>query len=308
MTRKGFTLIELLVVIAIIAILAAILFPVFARARDKARQTTCASNLKQIALAVVQYEQDYDELLPIVASRNCVPVSQLVAAPLQSQVAASNSPGADCVANAGVDYTWGWMECIYPYVKSKAVFSCPSDAARSALGESNTATQTIASYGMNRYLGWWAGTGNYTWGTGDAVCAANFGSYYCGDSGYPTSKIQRPTDIVMLSEYAQTSNFSSNKGIWDFLIRYYTIGVDSNDGNWFNCVSGDYMANAGFGINVWSNHSGFTNVAFIDGHVKAIPIKGNLTAPAVDNTWLMAPCNEGDSTNAALDTHWHPDK
>ena len=62
--RRAFTLIELLVVIAIIAILAAILFPVFAKAREKARQTSCASNLKQLALAAVQYTQDYDELLP----------------------------------------------------------------------------------------------------------------------------------------------------------------------------------------------------------------------------------------------------
>src|ERR1700710_903646 len=63
--RTGFTLIELLVVIAIIAILAAILFPVFASAREKARQTTCASNLKQIGLGVMQYQQDYDETFPM---------------------------------------------------------------------------------------------------------------------------------------------------------------------------------------------------------------------------------------------------
>ena len=62
--RRGFTLIELLVVIAIIAILAAILFPVFARARDKARQASCQSNLKQIGLAMMMYVQDYDEMYP----------------------------------------------------------------------------------------------------------------------------------------------------------------------------------------------------------------------------------------------------
>ena len=61
--RKGFTLIELLVVIAIIAILAAILFPVFAKAREKARQTSCLSNVKQIALGMLMYAQDYDERL-----------------------------------------------------------------------------------------------------------------------------------------------------------------------------------------------------------------------------------------------------
>lgn len=65
MQRKGFTLIELLVVIAIIAILAAILFPVFAKAREKARQSSCLSNVKQIMLGVLQYAQDYDEVLPI---------------------------------------------------------------------------------------------------------------------------------------------------------------------------------------------------------------------------------------------------
>ena len=62
--RKGFTLIELLVVIAIIAILAAILFPVFAKAREKARQASCESNLKQLALGMLMYAQDYDEKLP----------------------------------------------------------------------------------------------------------------------------------------------------------------------------------------------------------------------------------------------------
>ncbi len=63
--KRGFTLIELLVVIAIIAILAAILFPVFARAREKARQTACLSNVKEIALAIMMYAQDYDERLPM---------------------------------------------------------------------------------------------------------------------------------------------------------------------------------------------------------------------------------------------------
>src|SRR6186997_1566649 len=63
--RRGFTLIELLVVIAIIAILAAILFPVFAQAREKARQAACMSNTKQIGIALMMYTQDFDELLPM---------------------------------------------------------------------------------------------------------------------------------------------------------------------------------------------------------------------------------------------------
>ncbi|MDR3707416.1 MAG: DUF1559 domain-containing protein [Capsulimonadaceae bacterium] len=95
MKRSGFTLIELLVVIAIIAILAAILFPVFATAREKARQTTCASNLKQLGLAFAQYEQDFDQTFEM-------PIGH---------------------TNASE----GWVYPIYPYVKSIGAFQCPDD-------------------------------------------------------------------------------------------------------------------------------------------------------------------------------------
>jgi prepilin-type N-terminal cleavage/methylation domain-containing protein len=73
--RLGFTLIELLVVIAIIAILAAILFPVFARARENARRASCANNLKQIGLGILQYVQDYDEKIPFASIYNIAPAS-----------------------------------------------------------------------------------------------------------------------------------------------------------------------------------------------------------------------------------------
>ncbi|MCD6351941.1 MAG: DUF1559 domain-containing protein [Armatimonadetes bacterium] len=94
--RKGFTLIELLVVIAIIAILAAILFPVFAQAREKARQASCQSNLKQLALGFLMYAQDYDEKFP------------------------AYSPGDPYYTG----YWWAWK--IYPYVKNTQIFDCPT--------------------------------------------------------------------------------------------------------------------------------------------------------------------------------------
>ena len=97
-TRSAFTLIELLVVIAIIAILAAILFPVFARARENARRSSCQSNLKQIALGIKQYTQDYDERFPNIT----------IAAP-------TGNPG--------------WAYAIQPYMKSEQIFQCPSDTA-----------------------------------------------------------------------------------------------------------------------------------------------------------------------------------
>ena len=113
--NKAFTLIELLVVIAIIAILAAILFPVFATAREKARQTSCASNMKQLGLAFIQYTQDYDEMLPTGACAT------------GAAACAANANGLFCNTAAGS----GWAGQIYPYVKAVGAFTCASDTAQS---------------------------------------------------------------------------------------------------------------------------------------------------------------------------------
>lgn len=98
--NKGFTLIELLVVIAIIAILAAILFPVFAKAREKARQASCLSNLKQLGLGLMQYVQDYDETLPTYYWGE---------------------------GNAGNPYSATWWGSAAPYVKNLGIYKCPSN-------------------------------------------------------------------------------------------------------------------------------------------------------------------------------------
>lgn len=100
---KAFTLIELLVVIAIIAILAAILFPVFAQAREKARQTSCLSNIKQISLALVSYSIDYDEVMPIAFPK--IPA-----------------------INGGNSTDMPWDSQLQPYIKSVQIFTCPSDS------------------------------------------------------------------------------------------------------------------------------------------------------------------------------------
>ncbi|MGI5817790.1 MAG: DUF1559 domain-containing protein [Armatimonadota bacterium] len=110
--RKGFTLIELLVVIAIIA---AILFPVFARAREKARQTSCLSNLKQIGLADQMYAQDYDERMASYTSH----------------------PGGS--AQAG-DYTYNFREMLNPYMNNEQIWECPSGTA--AVGVSPNISDT----------------------------------------------------------------------------------------------------------------------------------------------------------------------
>ncbi|MCE5239564.1 DUF1559 domain-containing protein [bacterium] len=123
--RRGFTLIELLVVIAIIAILAAILFPVFAKAREKARQSSCLSNVKQLAIAAFTYAQDYDE--------RTLPYSQL---------------------DSGGGYRW--YHLVEPYVKNTQVLKCPSHNPTNMAQTSNLPI----GYGINRN----AGTLNYSSG------------------------------------------------------------------------------------------------------------------------------------------------
>jgi prepilin-type N-terminal cleavage/methylation domain-containing protein/prepilin-type processing-associated H-X9-DG protein len=118
--RRAFTLIELLVVIAIIAILAAILFPVFSQAREKAREITCASNCRQVGMALTMYIQDYDECLPL-----------------------NNHSGEAA----------GWLLTAQPYIRSKLLYRCPSD--RSVNWETPLPGQSalrLSSFATNAYL------------------------------------------------------------------------------------------------------------------------------------------------------------
>ena len=119
--QRGFTLIELLVVIAIIAILAAILFPVFQKVRENARRASCQSNEKQLGLAFIQYSQDADEFLPVGFTPN------------------NNGTGG---------YGDGWAGMIYPFVKSTGLYKCPDDSTAA------TAPSSVVSYIYNAAIPW----------------------------------------------------------------------------------------------------------------------------------------------------------
>ncbi len=135
-TKKAFTLIELLVVIAIIAILAAILFPVFARARENARRSSCQSNLKQIGLSIFQYLQDYDESYPLAVT--------------------GASYGFPTTPPFPVPVGWG--DAVQPYIKSDQIYQCPSESQ----GPSPYPYQTgYTDYFYNAGLSWSGGANSY---------------------------------------------------------------------------------------------------------------------------------------------------
>jgi len=173
--HAGFTLIELLVVIAIIAILAAILFPVFARAREKARQASCQSNLKQLALSFQMYAQDFDETLPV--NYYNTPAGSTRTFPDGS------------TASAG---PWLWFHMIYPYVNNDQIFNCPTSSGRYAGGYY---WDYAACYAYNRWVG------KYPWNTNERPTSISI--------------IKKPAETPLLADcdyylMAPDSNYADN--------------------------------------------------------------------------------------------------
>ncbi len=207
--RRGFTLIELLVVIAIIAILAAILFPVFARAREKARQTSCLSNLKQLGLAVLGYCQDNDEMFPFHRTTTNAAIGHNV------------YPGATLTVVL-------WADAIYPYVRNKQIYVCPSTSPDVWLG-----------YGWNMNLGYY---GNL---------AGRTGPYY---QGRRMAQVDRPADTGMLVD--------SRRAYPDNATRH--VCCDSCVGWYYNLGGQNYSAPP----RVWAVHNEGDNICFADGHAK----------------------------------------
>jgi prepilin-type N-terminal cleavage/methylation domain-containing protein/prepilin-type processing-associated H-X9-DG protein len=276
--KFGFTLIELLVVIAIIAILAAILFPVFAKVREKARQTTCTSNLKQIGLALMQYVQDNDETYPMGTS-----------APL---------------SGTGPHYTWQYV--VQPYIKNGTaghtgtgafpnaygndetyvggVFSCPSNA-----GGANIEAEYVVREDVFPYF-WGGGPTNFsapvtTMAAIDSP-ASKIGIWEVGSPG-SGQLAQNPSTEIPADEWYWWNGTAASHTNYDLL-----LGDCDGSGNsgWGVCT--DYPR---------YRHTGTANFLFLDGHVKALH-KGQLDwardifIPGVCDTWgATTPCPQTPS-------------
>lgn len=219
--NRGFTLIELLVVIAIIAILAAILFPVFAKAREKARQTACASNLKQIVTAWQMYAQDYDE----------------TACP-----AYYHTP--DNLITTGWDYTvvldGGWSllssdpGLLSPYTKSQGINNCPSITIK----DMNVDGREHTGYAYNAsYIGW----------TTEGLAE--------GKQACSMAMLQNPADTAAFADSAYFSTWDNKMHACNYLY-----------------APSEFVSSYGAG-KIHFRHNGIANVAYADGHVKAVSSK-----------------------------------
>lgn len=244
MRRRGFTLIELLVVIAIIAILAAILFPVFARARDAARKTTCLNNLKQIGTAILMYAQDYDECLV---------------------------PSAVGTCTAADSFSWG--DLIQPYAKNTGLLWCPSNSAKVRInsgrivrdrgGTGTPAQDDCTGGGINTTQF------NYSYGvngfSSSGLSAADSGPW--ATVGQSLAVIKAPANVAGIAEGRGASPWAlgGGNGAYDY------PSVDGQvDVRRHSASNAALQTNAGVTIMYMDGHAKFTNLA------QSIRVPGNI--------------------------------
>jgi len=246
---KAFTLIELLVVIAIIAILAAILFPVFAKVREKARQISCVSNSKQVGLAVLQYAQDYDETMPN-ATINSMQIWSV-----------------------GTPYAF-WSLQVLPYIKDIHAFACPDDSLGGGPDPSVTWAGVCLSYGANGYLV--GRPPSYPWL--DQRLAGAFGIPGFSSDQPTLSRQTQPSSSIMLAEKWSSDLVTATSGADANWSAFGPFGAFTTDvpAFWFpgqaipspnrGTYSGYNPAGPNGGVSVHSNL--MSTILFCDGHAK----------------------------------------
>lgn len=265
--RNAFTLIELLVVIAIIAILAAILFPVFAKVREKARQTSCLSNLKQLGLANMQYVQDNDETFLV----------------------GGNTFGS------GQGGGGGWAGRVYSYVKSTGVFKCPDDPT--ATDTSVNPPRVPVSYAFNTSISYAPALASLNAPSNTVMLFEVQGPI--ADVTDPARDM--PYNSGWAGDYAYKSSASGNGGDgggegwvnWYFGGKYAGGGPNKTGfGNPVCTVAPQwYTANP--------VHTDASNIAFADGHVKYT--RGSAISPGVPAATSTSPQSNGCGSAAGTD-------
>jgi len=270
--RHAFTLIELLVVIAIIALLAAILFPVFARARENARKATCQSNLKQIGIGFAMYSQDFDEHYGM-GTRTL-----------------TDPPSNACFPQTGHFGFQSWMDDIYPYIKSYQLFMCPSGppsingGATAYAGQSDLTKYGYGANGLVLPQIYASGVFN-----NQAACT---GFIDAAHSPIALSAINNPSGTMMIGE----------RGTWglpdltcpnpNFAVGYDPAAATFQPGG-ADYSPVNYIAT--YGSSPDYRHNGFGNFLFSDGHVKSFSMTqmGQLTNPASRGYAMTQPATGG---------------
>lgn len=271
---RAFTLVELLVVIAIIALLAAILFPVFARARENARRASCQSNLKQIGIGFHQYVQDYDGRLPLPAWYEL--------GVTEGYSAGAGGPRATIMTNPGsAPYVTTWVDELEPYVKSTQIYTCPSDQKPNYWKSAGGVGYLGAiSYGMNEAM-----HGYMRFSTPNLdndIFTATPNSRYWSTANIPLagqlmSNIANTSAKILAGDVDKTTtnrgSLMSPAKSWYGNCLYYappaTADVNNSTAGWAYSNSCAAMP-AGNTVDSsrTGRHFGGANILFVDGHVK----------------------------------------
>jgi len=255
--RRGFTLIELLVVIAIIAILAAILFPVFAQAREAARKATCQSNLKQIGTACAMYSQDFDEIMPGASDpgTNTYNAAQGTIYIQPPTALANPSPSSPRFAM--------WSNLVQPYIKNWQALRCPSSIDTDLYGAA-TSSQFNPRYSFS-----------YTYN--GILCF------------YPLAGIVAPASCVMVWEGIGNTAIIGGEQVNPAVKSFGNAAAPLVWQQGTQCVWYNFGYQPNQRLNV-SQHAGGMNYAYCDGHVKFVKsgvtfTAGPMAAVNADGTW-----------------------
>jgi prepilin-type N-terminal cleavage/methylation domain-containing protein/prepilin-type processing-associated H-X9-DG protein len=257
--RSAFTLIELLVVIAIIAILAAILFPVFAQARDKARQTSDLSNIKQIGLGALMYVQDYDETLPSPAFRECRSI-------------AVNTP-----PNLWSPRWRTWPELIYPYTKNMDLYTSPDRADSPYFGYSINVNSSNDDYPQAYDAASNTGGGTPPGNWNDGTCDGTNGVPRPEQHSVALAAAQAPASTIWFYN-SNSTIYQEGFNTWDSLIAAVSDPSLAGEANSLEIDGSESIAQLFLtgGSNVENStvikepfrFSKGMNIAWLDGHVK----------------------------------------